>query len=227
MGYILNIETSTTRCSVCLSKKEKPLFIKELDSKNHTHSENLHLFIEQLLNNHSISIKDIIAIAVSKGPGSYTGLRIGTATAKGFCFALNIPLIAINTLQVLAAAYTPQKKEIIISTLDARREEVYALVLNHKKEIIDSTRSIIINNGSFSHFTKKNKVVIIGNGLKKIKNITQNPNFIYIENILLPSAKNMSKISYLSFKKKNFEDLAYFEPFYLKEFKISTAKKRH
>jgi len=226
MGYILNIETSTTKCSVCLSKKEKPLFVKELNAENYTHSENLHLFIQQLLNDNSISIKDIIAVSISKGPGSYTGLRIGTATAKGFCFALNIPLIAINTLEILAAAYTPEKEEIIISTLDARREEVYALVLNFKKEIIEPTKSVIIDKDSFSHFTKKNRVVLIGNGIKKIKDITQNPNFIYAENVLLPSAKDMSKFAYKLFKNKRFEDVAYFEPFYLKEFKTSTPKKR-
>ena len=213
--YILNIETSTKNCSVSLSKDGKTTALKEIAEQNFTHSEKLHLFIDELLKKAGISYKDLGAVALSKGPGSYTGLRIGTSTAKGLCFALDIPLIALDSLYILAKQ-VKFNDGLIISMIDARRMEVYTATFDKNHTKISDTKAMIIDENSFSEISKK--VYFIGDGAEKCKTVLTKENFIFISEIIYPSANEMSELSYQKFQQKDFEDIAYFEPFYLKEF---------
>lgn len=213
--YILNIETSTKNCSVSLAKEGKTVVIKEIAEQNFTHSEKLHLFIDELIKKTGISYKDLNAVALSKGPGSYTGLRIGTSTAKGLCFALDIPLIAIDSLEILAKQVNLNDR-LIIPMIDARRMEVYTAVFDQNQNKISETEALIVDENSFDKITQK--ACFIGDGAEKCKNILQRENFIFLTEIIYPSANEMSELSYQKFQQKAFEDTAYFEPFYLKEF---------
>ncbi len=213
--YILNIETSTKNCSVSLSKQGKTVILKEEAEQNFTHSEKLHLFIDEILKEVSVSYKQLSAVALSKGPGSYTGLRIGTSTAKGLCFALDIPLIAIDSLTILAQQ-VQLKNGLIIPMIDARRMEVYTAVFdeNHNKK--SEIQALVIDENSFSDISEK--VYFIGDGASKCKSILTQENFIFLDDIIYPSAQEMAILSFKKFQAKEFEDIAYFEPFYLKEF---------
>lgn len=213
--YILNIETSTKNCSVSLSKQGKTVILKEEADQNFTHSEKLHLFIDEILKEVSVSYKQLSAVALSKGPGSYTGLRIGTSTAKGLCFALDIPLIAIDSLTILAQQ-VQLKNGLIIPMIDARRMEVYTAVFdeNHNKK--SEIQALVIDENSFSDISEK--VYFIGDGASKCKSILTQENFIFLDDIIYPSAQEMAILSFKKFQAKEFEDIAYFEPFYLKEF---------
>ena len=213
--YILNIETSTKNCSVSLAKEGKTVTIKEIAEQNFTHSEKLHLFIDELIKKTGISYKDLSAVALSKGPGSYTGLRIGTSTAKGLCFALDIPLIAIDSLEILAKQVNLNDR-LIIPMIDARRMEVYTAVFDQNHNKISETEALIVDENSFDKITQK--TYFIGDGAEKCKSILQRENFIFLTEIIYPSANEMSELSYQKFQQKAFEDTAYFEPFYLKEF---------
>ncbi|MBT8260702.1 MAG: tRNA (adenosine(37)-N6)-threonylcarbamoyltransferase complex dimerization subunit type 1 TsaB [Flavobacteriaceae bacterium] len=216
MAYILNIETSTTNCSVSLSNKGETLVLKEDYNSNYSHAERLHFFIDNAIKEAKISKNDLHAIAVSKGPGSYTGLRIGVSTAKGLCYALNIPLISISTLKALAYQVKAERG-IIIPMLDARRMEVYSAVFDANHEQIRSIKAEVLNEDSFSKYLESNKVYFIGNGVEKTKALINSKNAVFIE-YKLPSAENMSNLAYTKYKKSDIEDVAYFEPFYLKDF---------
>jgi len=221
--YILNIETSTKNCSVSVTKNGKLLTLKEINNGNYSHAEKLHPLIEAVLIENNIAYKDLKAIAVGKGPGSFTGLRIGVSAAKGLCFALNIPLIAINSLEILAHAIDIQKG-FIISLIDARRMEVYASVYTSKFEQIENIQAKIIDKGSFQEYLAKGNVHFVGDGAEKLKALcSQNTAKFYTN--LLPSARDMAKLSYYKYKKNDIEDVAYFEPFYLKDFLIVKSKK--
>lgn len=213
--YILNIETSTKNCSVALAKEGNTIFIKEIAEQNFSHSEKLHLFIDEVLKQAGISYKELSAIALSKGPGSYTGLRIGASTAKGLCFALDIPLIALDSLQILALQVT-HKDGLIISMIDARRMEVYTATFDSNHNKISDTQALIIDENSFSQITQK--TYFIGDGAEKCKPLLQRENLIFLDQIIYPSAQEMSLLSYEKFVAQEFENIAYFEPFYLKEF---------
>lgn len=216
MAYILNIETATTNCSVSLSKEGETLVLKEDNSLEYSHAESLHVFIDEALKSAHLEPKQIDAIAVSKGPGSYTGLRIGVSAAKGLCYALNIPLISLNTLQSLAHQINCDDG-IIIPMLDARRMEVYSAIYDSKYQEIRVTEAEILGENSFITYLEKSKVYFIGNGVEKAKTLIHHPNAIFIDE-KLPSASEMGRLSYHKYKKSDFEDVAYFEPFYLKEF---------
>ncbi|HEY9168937.1 MAG TPA: tRNA (adenosine(37)-N6)-threonylcarbamoyltransferase complex dimerization subunit type 1 TsaB [Lutibacter sp.] len=223
MELILNIETATKNCSVSISKEGKTIALKELNDGKYSHAEKLHELIEQVVLEAKISLSDLKAIAVSKGPGSYTGLRIGVSAAKGLCFALDIPLISVNTLQSLALSVSIEKG-YKIPLLDARRMEVYSQVFSNKTEKIREVYAEIIDANSFSEFLNMEKVYFFGDGAEKCKEIITHKNAVFIDN-KFPSAKEMSAISYEKFKKNEFEDVAYFEPFYLKEFIGGISKK--
>lgn len=216
MSYILNIETSTTNCSVSLSNKGETLVLKEDYNSNYSHAERLHLFIEDVINEAGISKTDLEAIAISKGPGSYTGLRIGVSTAKGLCYALDIPLISVSTLEALAAQVIIDEG-CIIPMLDARRLEVYSAVFDASNKEIRDIKAEVLEESSFINYLDKGKAHFIGNGVEKSKAIIQHENAIFIDG-KLPSANNMSNIAYAKYKKSDIEDVAYFEPFYLKDF---------
>ncbi len=223
MSYILNIETATKNCSVSISKEGKTVALKELNDGNYSHAEKLHELIKQVVLEAKIELSNLNAIAVSKGPGSYTGLRIGVSSAKGLCFALDIPLISVNTLQSLAFSVSIDKG-YKIPLLDARRMEVYSQIFNDKTEKIREVKAEIIISDSFSDYLNDQKVYFFGDGAEKCKETITHENAIFIDG-LFPSAKEMSAISYEKFKKDEFEDVAYFEPFYLKEFIGGISKK--
>ena len=220
MSLILNIETATKNCSVSLSYKGEILAIKELNDGNYSHSENLHVFIEEVLRSKSKSFEEIDAIAVSKGPGSFTGLRIGVSTAKGLCFSLDKPLISISTLDSLANAIVVENDAIIVSLLDARRMEVYSAVYDGNYNQIREVKAEIINSNSFKEFLEKGKVYFLGDGAEKCKELIKHKNAIFLVDYF-PSAKQMTKLSYDKYKKNDIEDVAYFEPYYLKDFMIT------
>ena len=223
--YILNIETATKNCSVALAKNGETILCKEISELGYSHAEKLHVFIEEICNESSIQLKDLHAIAVSKGPGSYTGLRIGVSAAKGFCYALDIPLISVDTLAVLAsqAVSVTKENELIVPMIDARRMEVYSAIFNSKLEKIREIEAQIIDENSFASI--ENAVYFVGDSSEKAKAVLTKSNFIFLDDIVYPSAKDMSAISFQKFLNKDFEDVAYFEPFYLKDFLITTSKK--
>ena len=223
--YILNIETATKNCSVALAKNGETILCKEISELGYSHAEKLHILIEEICSDCSIQLKELNAIAVSKGPGSYTGLRIGVSAAKGFCFALDIPLISVDTLAVLAsqAVTYAKENELIIPMIDARRMEVYSAIFNNKLEKIREIEAQIIDENSFASI--ENKLYFVGDSSEKAKTVLTQSNFIFLDEIVYPSAKDMSAISFQKFLNKDFEDVAYFEPFYLKDFLITTSKK--
>tara|TARA_R110002049_G_scaffold293731_2_gene478975 strand:- start:22210 stop:22884 length:675 start_codon:yes stop_codon:yes gene_type:complete len=214
--YILNIETATTNCSVSLSKEGKTIVLKEDNDKNYSHAEKLHVFIDAVLKEAKIASNDLSAIAISKGPGSYTGLRIGVSAAKGLCFALDKPLISVPTLEALANQVVANDG-IIVAMLDARRMEVYSAIFDADYNEIRETEAQILNEDSFSDYLEKGKVYFIGNGVEKTKALIHHPNAMFVEN-KLPSANDMSLLAYHKYKKSDTEDVAYFEPYYLKDF---------
>jgi len=223
MAIILNIETSTTNCSVSLSKEGETLVLKEDNNVNYSHAESLHVFIDDVIEAAKLTSKDIDAIAVSKGPGSYTGLRIGVSAAKGLCFALDIPLISISTLNALAHQVNIEDG-VIVPMLDARRLEVYSAIYNTSYKEIRGVEAQILDDSSFSEYLKHKTVHFIGNGVEKTKNLITHPNAVFIEG-KLPSANEMSRLAYNKYKKSDIEDVAYFEPFYLKDFIALKSKK--
>lgn len=222
MTYILNIETATTNCSVSISKDGETLVIKEDYDKNYSHAERLHVYINTVLQEANLSPTQLDAIAVSKGPGSYTGLRIGVSAAKGLCFALDKPLISVPTLMSLAHQVNKQDG-VIVSMLDARRMEVYSAIFDAQHHCIRDTQAQILNEQSFDGFLQQGNVYFIGNGVNKTKALLSSPHAVFIED-KLPSAQEMGMLSYIKFKKSDFEDVAYFEPYYLKDFVAIKAK---
>lgn len=215
---ILCIETATTNCSVALEKEGKVVALKEDYSNNYSHAERLHIFIDAILKENEVAPGDLAGIAVSKGPGSYTGLRIGVSAAKGLCYSLSIPLISIPTLTSLAKQVDAGAGEFIIPLLDARRMEVYTAGFDSKMKPIFETRAEILEENSFAEYLDKGVVNFIGNGVEKFKNICQHKNAQFIEG-KLPSAVEMPALAYQKFQHEDFEDVAYFEPYYLKDFK--------
>ncbi|GGK12609.1 tRNA (adenosine(37)-N6)-threonylcarbamoyltransferase complex dimerization subunit type 1 TsaB [Yeosuana aromativorans] len=217
MALILNIETATTNCSVSLSKDGKTIVLKEDYDKNYSHAERLHAYIDAVLKEATVAPTQLDAIAVSKGPGSYTGLRIGVSAAKGLCFALNKPLISIPTLEALAHQVN-QNDGVIVAMLDARRMEVYSSIFDSKNyNCIRTTEAEVLNESSYSSYLDQGKVYFIGNGVEKTKTLISHPNAIFIED-KLPSANEMGILATHKYKTSDFEDVAYFEPYYLKDF---------
>lgn len=219
MGYILNIETATKNCSVALAKSGETILCKEMAEQGFSHAEKLHLFIEEIIKEAGITFSDLSAIAVSQGPGSYTGLRIGVSAAKGLCYALEIPLISVDTLTVLANQLQIENG-IIIPMIDARRMEVYSAIFNAKKEMIREVQAEILTDSSFSDID--DAVYFVGDSNEKAKTILTKSNFNFVDTVFYPSANEMSAISYKKFLNNSFEDVAYFEPYYLKDFMLQT-----
>jgi tRNA threonylcarbamoyladenosine biosynthesis protein TsaB len=215
LSLILCIETSTTNCSISIGKKGKLLALKEINSKNFSHSEQLHTFIKELLNSEDISIKELSAVSISKGPGSYTGLRIGVSAAKGLAYALDIPLISASTLLCLAKQIDVDKA-VIIPMIDARRMEVYSEIFNASFESKRGIKAEILEETSFHDELETGKVHFIGNGVEKFKAICHHPNAVFHKE-KLPSAKEQYLIAKRKFDNVDFEDVAYFEPYYLKD----------
>ena len=223
VAFILNIETATKNCSVSIAHNGKVIAIKELNDDNYSHGENLHVFIEKIIKKANISFSKLAAIAVSKGPGSYTGLRIGVSAAKGLCYSLEKPLISISTLESLANTIKVESGTAIIPLLDARRMEVYSAVFNSEYNQIRAVKAEIIDENSFNEYLEKNKTYFLGDGADKCKEIIQHKNAIFLDGYF-PSSKEMAKLSFEKYKISDIEDVAYFEPFYLKDFLITQKK---
>ncbi len=218
MAIILNLETATKNCSVTIARDGKTIACKEIAEQNFSHAEKLHVFIEELLTENNLKFSDLNAIAVSQGPGSYTGLRIGVSSAKGFCYALNIPLIAIDTLQLLAKQIQIEEG-IIIPMIDARRMEVFTAIYNKNHQQERSTQAEIINENSYQEISEK--IHLVGDGTEKFKNTLTHERFVFHSDVIFPSAKEMSELSFEKYKISDFVDVAYFEPYYLKDFVLT------
>lgn len=223
MSFILNIETATKNCSVAIAKNGETILCKEIAEEGYSHAEKLHVFIEEAIAEAGITVQDLDAIAVSQGPGSYTGLRIGVSAAKGLCFALNIPLIAVDTLQTLASQAKVADGKII-PMLDARRMEVYSEIFNANLEVEREILAEVITVDSFKDFTEK--LYFVGDCADKCKSVLTKENFVFLEDIKYPSASAMSKISFDKYQKSDTVDVAYFEPYYLKDFMMAPPSKK-
>lgn len=216
MALILNIETSGKACSVALSQYTDCKIFKSIEEDDFKHAEGLHLLAEAVVKEAGLTLKDLQAVAVSKGPGSYTGLRVGVSAAKGLCYALDIPLLGIDTLQIIASQAkqkTSGSFEKYVAMIDARREEVYLREFDTDLNPLSEARAVVLPDYNVQY----NNTVFCGDGSLKAKNYFQGENLLFV-----PEAKAMANFmctyAAKAFDEKRFEDTAYFEPFYLKEF---------
>jgi tRNA threonylcarbamoyladenosine biosynthesis protein TsaB len=218
MPIILHLETSTRMCSVALSSGGKLIAWKEQGGE-YTHAENLTLFIQSVFDTAGIQIKDIDAVAVSKGPGSYTGIRIGVSVAKGLCYALEKPLLAIGTLEALTAGCKQrvQHTGLYCPMLDARRMEVYCALYDDKGNEVMAPGAVIIDADSFKVELERQKIIFFGDGAAKCKELIRHTNAVFVDH-LEPSAQFMIGLSEKAFQSGQKEDIAYFVPSYLKDF---------
>jgi tRNA threonylcarbamoyladenosine biosynthesis protein TsaB len=224
MARILSIETSTTAvCSVAIHEKGELVSLEELIEPG-AHSGKLIGLIDKLLSKLGMAYGDLDAIAVSEGPGSYTGLRIGVSTAKGLAFALDKPLISVNTLQSIASIRNYEIGEFGIAVMDARRMEVFSQTFGKNQTELGSIKSVILEKASFSVFLELGKVYFSGDAVEKVKSVIKHPNAFFVGNSG-PSAGLMGRLAFFKFLERSFVDLAYFVPNYSKEFKALDPKK--
>jgi tRNA threonylcarbamoyladenosine biosynthesis protein TsaB len=223
MALILGIETATKNCSVALFKDGIVIAKKECISDGYIHAEQLTLFIQQVIDSAKISLKKIEAVALSMGPGSYTGLRIGTSTAKGLCYALDIPLIAISTLKAMAFAMGKNEKSAIYCPMiDARRMEVFSALYDVNNKQVRGVQADVVDENTYVEFLA-NEIIFFGDGSLKCQEIINHKNAKFILGIN-PSAKNLGILAKAKFENRDFEDVAYFEPYYLKDFVAGKKK---
>jgi tRNA threonylcarbamoyladenosine biosynthesis protein TsaB len=228
---ILCLETATTTCSVALCDRKQVIITLESD-KDKSHASALTILISEVLKKACITASDLEAVAVSKGPGSYTGLRIGVSTAKGISFASSIPLIGIDTTismfygftNSIRDKYVLNDRDLFCPVLDARRMEVYYSVINYEGIAVRSTSAEIITQDSFSDLSPESRIFLFGNGAEKCRKVVTRGNIIFYDDFRL-SASFMQIPAYEALKEKRFEDVAYFEPFYLKDFLTSKPVK--
>ncbi|TDQ17665.1 tRNA threonylcarbamoyladenosine biosynthesis protein TsaB [Algoriphagus boseongensis] len=223
MAIILSIETSTSVCSVAIHNSGELIALAEINEVG-AHAEKLMGLISEVLKNANLDYKSMDAIAVSEGPGSYTGLRIGVSTAKGLAYGLDKPLIGINTLQALATSVQAKEGEWIVAVLDARRMEVFSQTFDFKFEPASQIESIILEETAFQNLLESSRVYFVGDALEKMKDVVKSPNAVFLNQTSF-SASNMGKLAFEKFSQKRFEDIAYFVPNYLKEFKALQSKK--
>ena len=226
-NIILLLETATESCSVALSSGDKIIAEKYINEPK-SHASLLAKYIQDILEENNIAIQDCSAVAVSEGPGSYTGLRVGVSCAKGLCYGANKPLIGVGTLDTIAQCaidngLTDNDTYLIVPMIDARRMEVYTASFNSKGEAISKTEALILDENSFKEELERGKVLFTGNGSEKFKTLINHPNAIFAEQ--LPHASGMRIIASDCLNKKEFKDSAYFEPFYLKDFVAGKPKK--
>lgn len=230
MSLILNIETSGKLCSVALAREGNVIAIRE-DPDGRSHAIKLAPFISEVLQESNNFPPQLDAVAVSKGPGSYTGLRIGVSTVKGIAYALKIPVIGINTLETMTHGLLENFPEynssefLLCPIIDARRMEVYTRLFTNLLVPRNDLSALIIDTGSFREELERKKIIFFGDGVPKCKGIINHENAIFIDDFE-PSARFMAVISYTSFKEGKFENLAYFEPFYLKDFVATIPRKK-
>lgn len=235
MSYFLCIDTATSVCSVVLTHDDSVLSIKE-STEEKAHASRLGVFIKQVLDEAAISVTQLDAVAVSKGPGSYTGLRIGVSTAKGLCYRTDIPLIAVETLQIMSNGMCRDALEtfttdfypdsaLFCPMIDARRMEVYTALFDINNQRIKETTAMIVNENSFDSFLEKLQVVFAGDGAEKCRSLLRHQNTLFLDNFN-HSALYMINIVQQAYHERNFENLAYFEPYYLKDFIVTSPKRK-
>lgn len=229
MTKILCIETGTTVCSVALGDENGLLGVRDLSDPK-AHSTKLPILIDEVLKESGIVVTQIDAVAVSKGPGSYTGLRIGVSMAKGICYSANIPLIAVGSLRAMAVGLLAQNYDLPENTLlspmiDARRMEVYTAIYDLEANPKSEVEAKIVSEHSYDDLLKEHSVIFFGNGAAKCKPVISNQNAIFIDDFL-PSARFMLPLALNAYRHEEFEDTAYFEPFYLKDFVATTPKNK-
>ena len=224
--YILSIETSTDVCSAAISIDGATIAARRIDEAR-MQSARLAPVIEQLLKDNSLTVKDFAAVAVSSGPGSYTGLRVGVSLAKGLCFGAGIPLIGVGTLDLIAGQalelFEGEKPDYIVPMIDARRMEVYQAVYDSRAGRIGEIEPLILEDASYGDLMAKGKVLFCGDGCDKFSGIISHPGAIFFH--CAPDARYMAKIAHQKYLAGDFEDVAYMEPFYLKDFRIGQSKK--
>lgn len=231
MAFVLHLETSTNICSVALSDGDSIIDIRE-SSDPKSHASLLAVFVKNILEDNHIQPTDLAAVAVSMGPGSYTGLRIGVSTAKGIAYGANIKLVAVNTLQAMVEGFLSEDiykdyrndSYLYVPLIDAKRMEVYSAVFDSGNNFIRNTQAEVIGEGAFDEYLQKSKVVFFGNGAQKCKEVIKHPNALFVDDFY-PSAKYMIPLSSKRVNNNLFEDVAYFEPFYLKDFIATVSKK--
>lgn len=231
MSLILQLDTSTSVCSVSLSKGTEIISFRE-ESEGRNHAALLTVFIQKVLDDANCHVNDLSAIAVSKGPGSYTGLRIGVSVAKGMAYALSIPLISVNTLKMMASGYLIQNPDLSLKTdlllvpmIDARRMEVYSAIYSTKLEETRPVKAEIIDENSFQKEREKNHLIFFGDGAEKCREVLTKER-LTVDSHYIVSSRYMASIAFEKYKKEIFEDVAYFEPFYLKDFIATTPKNK-
>jgi tRNA threonylcarbamoyladenosine biosynthesis protein TsaB len=222
MSIILNIDTALQQGSVCIAENGKVIY-GSITNNQSDHAGWLHPAIDDLLKENNITIKELAAIAVTIGPGSYTGLRIGLAAAKGLCYALKIPLIGVSTLEVIASAVAAEAKELICPCIDARRMDIYTAVYNKNLEAVMAPQSMTLEESSFKHLLKDHHITFCGNTTEKIKSFLLTQNAIFIERI--SSASELAPLAFQHYRNNLFVELAYSEPSYLREFYFQEKKK--
>jgi tRNA threonylcarbamoyladenosine biosynthesis protein TsaB len=232
MAAILNIETATPLCSVALAIDGRLIAWRETQEEK-SHAARLTVYIEEILKEHGLQIRDLHAIAIGKGPGSYTGLRIGVSTAKGLCYGAGIPLIAVSTLRIMAHSAKeicrersiPLEENILLCPMiDARRMEVFSCLYNSSGEEKEPISAKIIDTLTFTRYLQTSKVYFFGSGMDKCRGVLSHPNACFLDGIY-PHAAALADLAEAKYKENKFENLAYFEPFYLKEFVATVPKK--
>lgn len=232
MTTILIIETSTEICSVALARNAEIIDILESD-EGQNHARLTSVYAEQLMKKHQLKAKDLGAVAVSKGPGSYTGLRIGVSTAKGICYAGGIPLIAIGTLEAMSRHVAQNKAgygvddslpTLYCPMIDARRMEVFSMLIDSTQQVVQPISAQVIDETFLARELQSSRVVFFGNGSGKCKSVVCSGNAVFVDDIVA-SAAHMADLAWEAYTKKQFEDVAYFEPFYLKDFVVTVSKK--
>lgn len=224
MALILSLETASTFCSAALHEDGR-LFDERRSDLPQSASSRLAVLIKDLWSGNKVSPDDLAAVAISSGPGSYTGLRIGVSTAKGLCFGLDIPLLAVNTLELMAFQVMKDRQDqsLLCPMLDARRMEVYCLLANSRLEILEPTDARIIDEQSFSQWLAEYNIVFFGDGAGKCRSVLKHDHATFLEGVV-PLASGLGELAFRRFEKKEFEDASAFEPHYLKEFMIKKLK---
>lgn len=230
MAFILNIETSAEYCSVTLA--DKGTIVDSLTEKEErSHASSLAVIIDEILKKNNCTIQNINAVAISKGPGSYTGLRIGTSTAKGICYGLNTPLIAVDTLKAMSWGAKQKWLEksrddniLFCPMLDARRMEIYSALFDFQLQSIEPAHPVILNDETLKDFLN-HEYVFFGSGTEKFKTLINSNNYQFIDD-LVPHSDSLAELSFQAYNNNEFEDTAYFEPFYLKKFVATTPKRK-
>ena len=230
MALLLSLETATQVCSVALAKDGEMLAIKD-SSEEKSHSTQITIFIEQVLEEAGLTFKDVEGVAVSKGPGSYTGLRIGVSTAKGLCYGLDIPLMAVSTLKAMALGVSESEKNeknsnvLFCPMIDARRMEVYNALYDVNNEMIEEVNAAIVDEIFLRNYLEEQELIFFGDGMAKCETILKSHENASFLPDYFPTARNIAVLAEMKFKEEKFEELAYFEPFFLKDFVAVKSKK--